>query len=212
MLQERERDHPTMATRANDPGWCGVFADWYVVQVWSQFGTDIKVFKELSKDFRCHLVQEVKRKRAMKHGRPIMLAGQPVEDEMLVPVFPGFLFVSFDLADGRWPLILQTRGVHGILRRAGQSAPCALKPGWVESWQAKGRAGDGAIDDRKPAFPVLAAGEMIRCLDDIYANFQGVVESCDGDKVRAMMSMFGRDVPATLDRANVLTVSTMKGT
>lgn len=176
---------------------------WYVVQ--TEPRREYSVFSEIAAlGIRPYLPQIVSWRIAYRHGRVIRANGAPVEEPVLKPFFPGYLFVSFDVAEPGWSAIYRTRGVVQMFSRDGRPIPLPpldrQKGGWtlVEQLQARGRAGDGAIDLRADAPPPFPPGEIVRVTDGPFTSFQAIVQASDDARVQLLVSMFGRDCPVDL--------------
>jgi transcriptional antiterminator RfaH len=194
---------------SGDPD-CGCHtASWYVVQA-APAGLYI-AFNKLSaatrdrEPFRCHLPRlVVGEAMVMRHGRPVIENGNRVMRERIEPFFPGYLFVSFDIAQPGWGDILRTEGVAKLISRktAAGWTPTRLPLGLVESLQARGRAGDGVIDTRAPAFPPLAPGVRGTVLSGPFSGYEAVTTMPSSDRVRVLLELFGRQTSVDLPRAD----------
>jgi len=120
----------------------------------------------------------------------------------LVTMFPRYLFVRFDLVKDRWRPIAHTRGV---LRIIGQSAerPTPVPEGIVERIQARGRAGDGAIDARQPAFPPIEPGSEVRIISGPFADIDAICFASSRTRVRLLMELMGATREVEFQRSQV---------
>lgn len=180
---------------------CGCLP-WYVVQ--STPGKAHQTFSRLSARFKSHFPQIVVYRPLSRRGAPVYINGKRATREAIEPLFPGYLFVSFTDADP-WGEIVRSEGVVRLFSRqvAGAWVPTRLPLGLVESLQARGRAGDGVIDERKPAFAPIAEKAVGRVLDGPFAGFDAVFKMRVGaDRIRVLATIFGRSTEVELDRAD----------
>jgi len=111
------------------------------------------------------------------------------DTEVLRPVFPGYLFVQFDVAQDRWRAICSTRGVHRLFFLAAER-PWPVRRGVIEALQDD-HAAAGALD--RPADSLLRAGATVRIgADTAFADQVGPVLRVDGGKVIVQVALFGR--------------------
>jgi transcription antitermination factor NusG len=145
-------------------------------------------------------------RRKMRAGRPVWENGHQVDEEAVQPLFPGYFFTSFDAAAPGWGDIARAPGVRRLfsrLREDGTWVPLALPWGLVEDLQARGRAGDGAIDGRCPEFPVLVPGQAGRVMAGSFESFEGTfVMAVGADRVKVLLDLFGRKTEVELRRAD----------
>lgn len=188
---------PDVAALPCDPV-SGSMSRWYVVQT-----EPVSEFLALNglallAGITAYLPTEVRRRRKMRHGRPVFENGKPVREETIRAFFPGYLFARFDARDPAWGAILRTRGVKRLFCHAsGQPIPVADVA--VEAIQARGRAGDGAIDLEAPAFAPLAPGMRVRIPDGPFADLAAVVQWTDQRRVEVLLGL----LRVTVDRRTV---------
>lgn len=132
--------------------------------------------------FRPYLPMFVHYTRPKKRGEP--------ERSEVLPLFPRYMFVSFDPHRDQWRRIFGCRGVSRLFTTLGEK-PVPIRRGVVESLQARGRAGDGVIDERAEAFPTIEAGTIYRVMDGPFAGHQGLCALSEGKRVRLMLSLLG---------------------
>jgi transcription antitermination factor NusG len=143
--------------------------------------------------WRCHLPQFVHRQR--RYGRT---------EAVLRPIFPTYLFVSFDPHNDPWGSILR---LDHIVRRIFTSAPgcpLRLRAGEVERLMAMGRAGDGVIDEESAPF---GEGDVIQVLDGAFRDWTGICKWSVEDRVGVMLTLFAGDRVVKMPRESVRLVS-----
>jgi transcriptional antiterminator RfaH len=114
------------------------------------------------------------------------------------PLFPGYLFVAFDIARDRWRAIHSTFGVNHLIL-AGEE-PQAIPEGVVE--QIRVREKDGFVVLGLPAG--LKPGSKVRLIDGIFADARGILERiADDHRVAILLQFLGREVRVSVPAANV---------
>ena len=104
--------------------------------------------------------------------------------------FPSYVFIKMIYSNHIWFMVTNTRGVTGFVGPAGRPLP--LRDDEVK------RLGLEVIDfedlDIKP-------GDNVRVISGALENFDGVIDSISAErqKVKVIISMFGRDTPVELD-------------
>lgn len=134
----------------------------------------------------------------------------PTEDELEVKngkkrvvqrkVFPGYVLVEMIMTDDSWYVVRNTPGVTGFVGSAGGgSKPVPLLPGEVNSIMRT--MGDEEVQIRMN----FAVGEVVRVVDGPFTDMVGNVEeiSLDQQKLKVLVSMFGRETPLEVDFTQV---------
>jgi transcription antitermination factor NusG len=75
----------------------------------------------------------------------------------------------------------------------------------VEALQARGRPGDGVIDERYvgPEFPGIAAGERVRITDGPFADLHGICRWSNQKRISLLLEVMGTFVETEMKRAMV---------
>lgn len=104
-------------------------------------------------------------------------------------MFPGYVLVNMLMTDESWYLVRNTRGVTGFVGPG--SKPIPLSEEEVKNL---------GVQEKLPQVDVIE-GETIRVKSGPFENLEGVIEEIDGEKrkVKAYVSMFGRDTLVELD-------------
>jgi transcriptional antiterminator RfaH len=111
--------------------------------------------------------------------------------QVLRPVFPGYIFVRFDVQRDRWRCIVSTRGVHRLFYSSPET-PWPVRPGIIEALQAE-QAAAGSLD--RPADSLIRAGATVRINPGSPMGDQmGPVLRVDGGKVTVEVALFGRPI------------------
>ena len=108
-------------------------------------------------------------------------------------VFPGYVLIEMELNDQTWYLVKNTIGVTGFVSSGNKPVPLQEKE--VDNI-LESLAGGGAR-----LTPQWQKGEVIRVTSGPFADFNGTIEEVNADKqkVKVLISIFGRDTPVELD-------------
>ncbi|HCC78208.1 MAG TPA: transcription termination/antitermination protein NusG [Anaerolineae bacterium] len=108
-------------------------------------------------------------------------------------IFPGYVLVNMVLTEESWFVVRNTPGVTGFVGM-GQ-LPTPLRPEEVSQIIKRMEADSPTV---KVTFKV---GERVRIVDGPFNDFRGLVSEIDMEKnkVRIMVSFFGRETPVELD-------------
>ena len=108
--------------------------------------------------------------------------------------FPSYVFIKMIYTSHIWFMVTNTRGVTGFVGPAGRPLP--LRDDEVK------RLGLEAIDFEDLDIKV---GDNVRVISGALENFDGVIDSSSAErqKVKVIISMFGRDTPVELDFSQV---------
>ena len=113
-------------------------------------------------------------------------------------LYPGYMFVQMDLSDETYHLVKNTPHITGFL---GGNKPSEVKE--AEIALITRQMNEGLV---RPKPKVLFdEGETVRVVDGPFANFSGTIEEVkpEKQKVRVLVSIFGRATPVELDFAQV---------
>lgn len=121
--------------------------------------------------------------RTIRHARK--------ETAVLRPLFPGYIFVSFDPAVTQWRVINHTSGVATLLTTRA-NVPQPVPEGLM---LALLKGCDRA--DRLLPPPVFSAGEPVRIVSGPFQNALAEVEqTSEGERVKLLLELMGRAVVA----------------
>ena len=115
--------------------------------------------------------------------------------------FPGYLFVQMDMTDETYHLVKNTPKVAGFLGEQKGTRPTPVPDDQIQ--QTKTQMTEGAIKPRPRVH--FDEGENVRVTDGPFAGFAGMIEEVKSEKqkVRVLVSIFGRATPVELDYAQV---------
>lgn len=129
------------------------------------------------------------------HFSPTMVR----RDGGVAPLFPGYLFVRFDVDACAWRSVNGTVGMVGLLPRWAER-PFALATGVVEEMIMAGPL-------RVAEFAVLAerysVGTGVEVVGGAFAGWAGSVVGYRGARVEVLMRMFDREVRAAVPEGMV---------
>jgi len=111
--------------------------------------------------------------------------------------YPGYLFVEMELNEKTFHLVKNTPKITGFL---GGTNPTPVKENEIQAISA---ASDGSVK-AKPRI-TFEEGDSVRVTDGPFSNFSGTVEEVkpEKQKVRVLVSIFGRATPVELDFGQV---------
>ena len=103
-------------------------------------------------------------------------------------IFPGYVLIKMILTDESWHLVRNVRGVTGFVGAANKAVPLTDEE-------------IAALGVEKTEVHIgYAVGDTVNVIDGPLDGFSGVVEDIEADKdrVRVIVSMFGRETPVDL--------------
>ncbi len=104
-------------------------------------------------------------------------------------IFPGYVLVKMILTDESWYVVRNTRGVTGFVGPASKPVPL------TDEEVAKLGIGTKTVELR------YDVGDVVAIVGGPLEGFEGTVEAIDkeNNKVRVIVSMFGRNTPVELE-------------
>jgi transcriptional antiterminator NusG len=168
---------------------------WYVVQAYS--GYENKVKASLEERIRQYSMEA-------QFGDILIPREQVTETRGTAKrvssrtFYPGYIFVQMDLTDESWHLVKDTPKVSGFVGGRYPTAVPASQINLVAQQVAEGAA------KPKPRV-VFEQGDHVRVVEGAFANFTGTIEEVkpEKQKVRVLVSIFGRATPVELDYGQV---------
>jgi len=109
--------------------------------------------------------------------------------------YPGYIMVQMALNDETWHTVRNTAKVTGFI--GGESNPTPVPD---EDAEKIVRQMEEGITKPKPRYS-FEEGDEVQVIDGPFNNFQGTVEEVkpDKEKLRVLISIFGRATPVELD-------------
>jgi transcription termination/antitermination protein NusG len=113
--------------------------------------------------------------------------------------FPGYIIVQMDLNDETWHIVRDTPKVTGFIGDSRNPRP--IRDSEVQ--RLTKQIDEGTLS-AKPRI-IFQEGETVRVVDGPFASFNGTVEEVkeDKQKVKVLVSIFGRATPVELDFGQV---------
>jgi len=112
-------------------------------------------------------------------------------------VFPGYVLIEMVLDDTTWHLVKSTTGVTGFVSSGNKPVP-------LQDKEVQGILEAVETPDRKPKVK-WSKDEVVRVVAGPFADFTGKIEevSIQKEKLKVLISIFGRDTPVELDFSQV---------
>ena len=161
-------------------------AQWYVVHTYSGYENTVKatIEKYVANRNLQDLIREI--------SIPLETVTEITDNgpkEVTRKVFPGYVLVKMVLNDETWHIVRNIRGVTGFLGEGNKAIPLS-----EEDVLALGV-------EKREVIVSYQVGETVRITDGALESFLGVVDEIDleRNKVRVVVSMFGRETPVELE-------------
>jgi transcriptional antiterminator NusG len=162
---------------------------WYAVHTYSGHENKVKTNIERRadslglKDKISRIVVPVEEETRNRNGRRATIKRK---------VFPGYVLIEMELNDQTWYLVKNTIGVTGFVSSGNKPVP--LQQHEVQNIL-------DALEQKTPLAPKWSKGDVIRVTSGPFADFNGSIEEVNQDKqkVKVLISIFGRDTPVELD-------------
>jgi len=112
-------------------------------------------------------------------------------------VFPGYILVQMYLNDDTFKLIKGTSGVTGFVSSGNKPVP-------LEDYEVKRIVSNLEQSKEAPKIAFIKT-DIVRVVEGPFADYTGRIEevNADREKVKVMISIFGRDTAVELDFAHV---------
>jgi len=169
---------------------------WYVVTTYS--GYENKVKQALRERIRQYKMDE-RFGEILIPSESVTVPGKDGKSRVRAKTtFPGYVFVEMLMSEEAWHLVKETPKVTGFI---GNQKPQEVKPPHIEDLR-KGIT-EGTVKP-KPR-QQFQEGDEVRVIVGAFANFSGTVQEVkpDKQKLKVMVSIFGRPTPVELDFAHV---------
>ena len=169
-------------------------AKWYVVHTYSGYENTVKATIEKTVETR-HLEDIIHVISIPMETVTELTDNGPKTYER--KVFPGYVLIKMIMTDEAWYVIKNVRGVTGFV--GSGTKPTPLTEDEVQQLGV----------EKHEIVVNYAEGDSVKITDGPLTSFVGVVDMLDVDKnkVRVIVSMFGRETPVELELDQVETVN-----
>jgi transcriptional antiterminator NusG len=155
-------------------------------------------------------VRELLTRRATVHGFwgvDLFSILIPTEQELAIragkrvtverKVFPGYILVEMNLTDETYKLVKNTSGVTGFVQSGNRPIP-------MEEYEVR-RIMKNLEASKEAPRVAFDKGEVIRVIDGPFIDYTGKIEevNAEKEKLKVLISIFGRDTPVELDFTQV---------
>ena len=163
-------------------------SSWHVVQV--HVHAEAKAQMHLARQgFETYLPRYLKRRR---HARRT--------DTVAAPLYPSYLFVTFNPLIHRWRSIHSTVGVARLVCTG--NVPAAIDDAIIGGLKSREDAQGFIQLERRPQF---AAGDKVRVREGVFTDCLGLFEGMgDRERVAILLDLLGRKVRVVLDEEFVV--------
>ena len=152
--------------------------NWYVVHTYSGYENTVKA-----------TIEKYVENRGMQDLETVTEITDNGPKEVERKVFPGYVLVKMVMNDETWHVVRNIRGVTGFLGEGNKAIPLS-----EEDVAALGV-------EKREVVVSYQLGDTVRITDGALESFLGTVDEIDLDhnKVRVVVSMFGRETPVELE-------------
>lgn len=161
-------------------------AKWYVIHTYSGYENAVAaaIMKAAENRNMTDLIHEVN--IPLETVTEFTDAGEKTVERK---VFPGYVLCKMVLTDDSWHLIHNVRGATGFVGSGGKAVPLTEQEIY-----------DLGVE-RHEIVTGYGVGDNVKVIDGPLAGFNGVVEALEPekDRVRVVVSMFGRETPVDLN-------------
>ena len=165
-------------------------AKWYVIHTYSGYENAVAaaIMKAAENRNMTDLIHEVN--IPLETVTEFTDAGEKTVERK---VFPGYVLCKMVLTDDSWHLIHNVRGATGFVGAGGKAVPLTEQEIY-----------DLGVE-RHEIVTGYGVGDNVKVIDGPLAGFNGVVEESEPekDRVRVVVSMFGRETPVDLNLEQV---------
>lgn len=161
-------------------------AKWYVVHTYSGYENTVAaaIMKAAENRRMQDLIHEVN--IPLETVTELTESGEKTVDRK---VFPGYVLVKMIMTDESWHLVRNVRGATGFVGSDGKAVPLSDK-----------EIQDLGVE-RHEIVVGFELGDTVKVIDGPLEGFFGTVDELDAekDRVRVIVSMFGRETPVDLE-------------
>ena len=165
---------------------------WYAVQTFS--GYEARARQLLMENIRTHGLEDSFGEVLVPTEEVVELRGGAKRTTQR-KLMPGYMFVQMELDTDTWHLVKDTQKITGFVGDDKNPKPISER----EIKKLTQQVEEGAA--RPAARQMFDEGAQVRIIDGPFLNFSGTVEEVipQKQKVRVLVSIFGRATPVELD-------------
>jgi transcriptional antiterminator NusG len=162
-------------------------ARWYVVHTYS--GYENTVAESIKKAAENRQMQDLIQDVNIPLETVVERTESGESKEVIRKVFPGYVLVKMILTDESWHLVRNSRGCTGFVGTDGKPVPLTEQ-----------EILDLGVERREISVG-FELGDTVKIVDGPLEGFLGTVDELDpeGNSVRLIVSMFGRETPIELE-------------
>jgi len=167
---------------------------WYAVHTYSGHENKVKTNIERRAE-SMNLKDKIFRILVPTEGELRTRAGK--KQEVQRKVFPGYVLIEMVLDDSTWYLVKSTTGVTGFVSSGNKPVP-------LQDREIQAILDTIEAPDRRPKVK-WSKDEIVRVTSGPFTDFTGKIEevNVEKEKLKVLISIFGRDTPVELDFAQV---------
>ncbi len=167
---------------------------WYAVHTYSGHENKVKTNIERRAE-SMHLKDKIFRVLVPTEAELRTRGGK--RQEVQRKVFPGYVLIEMVLDDTTWYLVKSTTGVTGFVSSGNKPVP-------LQDKEVQAILDAIEAPDRKPKVK-WSKDDVVRVVAGPFTDFTGKIEEVNvqKEKLRVLISIFGRDTPVELDFAQV---------
>ena len=168
-------------------------AKWYVLHTYSGYENAVKT--SIEKFVKGRGMEDMVLKMEIPMEMVTEVSDSGASKEVERKGFPGYVLIKMVLTDETWHLVRNVRGVTGFVGSANKPIPLS-----EEEVLALGM-------EKHEIVVKYNVGDHVKIVDGPLASFMGIVEEIEPEKnkVRVVVSMFGRETPVELELDQVET-------
>lgn len=175
---------------------------WYVVHTYS--GYENKVKSDLEHRIETYGVEDLIVDIQIPTEEVTEIKEGGKRDTKESKVFPGYVLVRMEMNDDTWTIVRNTAGVTGFVGVDGKPSP--LRRSEFNKIMHRGPRGTASAPKRVSSN--LEAGQSVRVVSGPLADFDGIISevNAEANKVKVMLTIFGRETPVelTLDQVAII--------
>ena len=162
-------------------------AKWYVIHTYSGYENAVKAAIEKSVANRG--LEDMVQKMEIPMETVTEVTESGVMKEVERKVFPGYVLIKMVLTDESWHLVHNVRGAAGFVGSDGKAIPLTEQEIY-----------DLGVEHHEVVVG-YELGDSVKITDGPLEGFIGTVDELepDKDRVRVVVSMFGRETPVDLE-------------